>query len=448
MFNFKSMKLQPKILIIGCLMVIVPQLVVGIVTLVENTIILKNTVKETTQMVSADLEHIVQSLYGMVKSHQDVNEMNIKNSLNVARDIVARSGGFSFDSSTVKWKAENQFSKGSAVVELPKMNVGGVWLGQVANAKANVQVVDKVRELVNVTCTIFQRMNEAGDMLRVATNVIKQDGTRAIGTYIPGVEPDGKANPVVSTVMKGETFVGKAFVVDAMYITAYEPIRDNANRIVGMLYVGVPMESVKSLRQTIMDVVVGKTGYVWVLDSQGNYVISKNGERDGENIMNSKDENGKFFVQDMIRKAKALKPGEVAEHSYPWINTGEKKPRMKMVRLAYFEPWDWIIGAGSAEEELMTGISKIKAASIRSTVLLFLVFIASLSAAVWVWTLVAKQITEPITRLIDATERMSLGELDIRIDTSGQDEIGSLAQAVNRMQTSLKLALSRMKKEK
>lgn len=448
MFNFKSMKLQPKILIIGCLMVIVPQLVVGIVTLVENAIILNNTVKETTQMVSADLEHIVQSLYGMVKSHQDVNEMNIKNSLNVARDIVARSGGFSFDSSTVKWTAENQFSKGSAVVELPKMNVGGTWLGQVANAKANVQVVDKVRELVNVTCTIFQRMNEAGDMLRVATNVIKQDGTRAIGTYIPGVEPDGKANPVVSAVMKGETFVGKAFVVDAMYITAYEPIRDSSNRIVGMLYVGVPMESVKSLRQTIMDVVVGKTGYVWVIDSQGNYVISKKGERDGENILNSKDEDGNPFVQDMIRKAKALKPGEVAEHSYPWINPGEKEPRMKMVRLAYFEPWDWVIGAGSAEEELMAGISKIKAASIRSTVLLFLIFIASLSAAVWVWTFVAKQITEPITRLIDATERMSLGELDIRIDTSGQDEIGSLAQAVNRMQTSLKLALSRMKKEK
>jgi methyl-accepting chemotaxis protein len=447
-FNFKSMKLQPKLLIIGCLMVVVPQLVVAIVTVIENTIILNNTVKETTQMAYADLDHIVQSLYGMVKSHQDVNEMNIKNSLNVARDIVARSGGFSFDSATAKWEAENQFSKASAIVELPRMNVGGNWLGQVANAKANVQVVDKVRELVNVTCTIFQRMNEAGDMLRVATNVIKKDGSRAIGTFIPSVEPNGKPNPVVSAVMKGETFVGKAFVVDAMYITAYEPIRDGANRIVGMLYVGVPMEGVKSLRQTIMDVVVGKTGYVWVLDSQGNYVISKKGERDGENILNSKDENGALFIQDMIKKAKALKPGEVAQHSYPWKNPGEKEARMKMVKIAYFEPWDWVIGAGSAEDELLDSISKIKAASIRSTVLLILIFIASLAAAVWVWTIIARQITEPITRLIDATERMSLGELDIKIDTTGKDEIGSLAQAVNRMQTSLKLALTRMKKEK
>jgi HAMP domain-containing protein len=43
---------------------------------------------------------------------------------------------------------------------------------------------------------------------------------------------------------------------------------------------------------------------------------------------------------------------------------------------------------------------------------------------------------------------MSKGELDIHIDTTAQDEIGSLARAINRMQTSLKLAMSRLRKEK
>lgn len=443
---FKSMKLQSKLLVIGCLMVLVPQIVVAIVTLVQNGVVLHNTVKETTNMVYSDLDHLVGSIYGMVKSHQDANEIQIKNSLNVARDVVSRSGGFSFDGATAKWEAVNQFSKVSAVVELPRMTVGGGWLGQIANAKANVMVVDKVRELVSVTCTVFQRMNENGDMLRVATNVIKKDGNRAIGTFIPSTEPDGKPNPVVSAVMRGETFVGKAFVVDRMYITAYEPIRDAGNRIVGMLYVGIPMESVQSLRQSIMNVVVGKTGYVWVLDSQGNYVISRKGERDGENIMKSTDEKGTLFIQDMIQKAKALKPGEVAQHSYMWKDPGEAEARMKTVKLVYFEPWDWVIGAGAADEELFDAISKIKAASISAIVLLFVIFLASLGAAVWVWTLIAKQISNPILQLIDATERMSLGDLDIKIDVSGQDEIGALAQAINRMQTSLKLALSRMKR--
>ncbi len=34
-------------------------------------------------------------------------------------------------------------------------------------------------------------MNDAGDMLRVSTNVAKQDGTCAIGTFIPATNPDG-----------------------------------------------------------------------------------------------------------------------------------------------------------------------------------------------------------------------------------------------------------------
>ncbi|MFA6013348.1 MAG: Cache 3/Cache 2 fusion domain-containing protein [Desulfobacteraceae bacterium] len=441
---FKEMKLQAKLLIIGCLMVAVPQFIVVVITLIENVLVLNNTVKETTTLAHSDLDHIVQSTYGLVKSHQDVNEISIKNSLNVARDIVSRSGGFSFGQETSRWEAVNQFTKASTVVELPRMNVGGSWLGQVSNPKVNVQVVDKVRELVSVTCTIFQRMNASGDMLRVATNVVKKDGNRAISTYIPSVGADGKPNPVVTAVMKGETFVGKAFVVDAMYITAYEPIRDATNRIVGMLYVGIPMESVKSLRQSIMNIVVGKTGYVWVIDSQGNYVISKNGERDGENIFNSKDEDGLLFIQEMIKEAKALKPGEIGEHLYPWKNPGEPEARMKVSKIIYFEPWDWVIGVGCAEEELMASVIKIKSATIRSAIMLFFIFIASIGAAVWVWTIIAKQITQPIIQLIDATERMSLGEMDIKIDVSGKDEIGALAQAINRMQTSLKLAMTRM----
>jgi methyl-accepting chemotaxis protein len=444
---FKKMKIQSKMVIVGCLLVLVPQIIVAAITLIQNAYLLDNTIKETKSLAYADLDHIVKSVHSLVQSHQDVNDLNIKNSLNVAREVVANSGGFSFDENKlVRWEAVNQFSLTSGAIDLPQMKVGNTWLGQVSNPKTNVLVVDRVRDLVSVTCTVFQRMNASGDMLRVATNVIKKEGTRAIGTFIPSLEPDGKPNPVVATILKGESFVGKAYVVNARYITAYEPIRDAANKIVGMLYVGIPLESVKSLRQSIMSITVGKTGYAWVVDSQGNYQISQHGKRDGENIFDSKDEKGNLFIQEMIKKAKALKPGEIAEHHYPWKNPGETQTRMKVARLTYFEPWDWVIGAGSAEDEFLDSTNKLEAAGKKSTILLLVVLIVSLAIAIGVWTLVAKQITRPVVKLIDATERMSRGELDIAIDIKSQDEIGSLADAIVRMQTSLKLAMSRIRK--
>jgi methyl-accepting chemotaxis protein len=328
------------------------------------------------------------------------------------------------------------------------MRVGSTWLGQVSDPKSSVPVVDQVRDLVDVTCTVFQRMNASGDMLRVATNVITKEGARAIGTFIPSTEPDGKSNAVIDKVLKGETFVGKAFVVNAAYITAYEPIRDGANKIIGMLYVGIPLERVDSLRQTIMNIVVGKTGYVWVLDSKGDYVISQQGKRDGENIINSKDDSGNLFIKDIISKARTLKPGEIAKHQYLWKNPGEAQARMKVVRVVYFEPWDWVIGAGSLEDEFLESSMKLKDASWRSTMLLIGVLVLSLVTAILVWTIVARQITGPIVKLTDAADRMSKGDLDIHIDTSAKDEIGSLAQAISRMQTSLKLAMSRLRKDK
>jgi hypothetical protein len=181
----------------------------------------------------------------------------------------------------------NQLTNAATSVELPKMMVGGTWLGQNRDMKATTPVVDDIKQLVGGTATIFQRMNKQGDMLRVATNVEAVDKTRAIGTFIPAVNADGSANAVVSAILRGETYRGRAFVVNAWYLTAYEPIKDSKGEIIGMLYVGIKQEAVESLRKAIMGIKVGKTGYVYVLggkgDQQGYYIISQNGLRDGEN---------------------------------------------------------------------------------------------------------------------------------------------------------------------
>jgi HAMP domain-containing protein len=60
----------------------------------------------------------------------------------------------------------------------------------------------------------------------------------------------------------------------------------------------------------------------------------------------------------------------------------------------------------------------------------------------------ARALVTPIMKLTDAAERMSLGELNVKIDVKSRDEIGLLAQAIGRMQTSLRMAMNRLKKKR
>ncbi len=396
-----NLKLRTRLIVTGCLLTAVPMLIISIVVYLQNNAMRETANSLSTQLALADIDNIAKGIYGLVASHQEVNEKNVRNTLNVANDILAGMGGVSFQSATVTWSAVNQFTKNETRVTLPKMMVGNTWLGQVKDAGTVVPVVDRVRNLMEVTCTVFQRMNEAGDMLRVATNVIQKDGSRAIGTYIPAIEADGKPNTVISAVLKGETFNGRAFVVDKWYIAAYKPIYDKAKKIVGVLYVGIPQESVQSLRKVILDIKVGKTGYAYVLDSKGNYVISMGGKRDGENIQNARDEKGVYFIQEIIRKAHALEPGQIAEHKYPWKNPGEAAAREKLVRIMFFKPWDWIIAVGSYTEEYMASTNIIKTQGERSRWIVTMIFLVSMLAAALVWFLMSNSIAKPIVKTIE-----------------------------------------------
>jgi len=115
-------------------------------------------------------------------------------------------------------------------------------------------------------------------------------------------------------------------------------------------------EMLEGVRQAIMQVRIGETGYVWVVggtgDDQGHYIISKGGQRDGEDIWEAQDADGNLFIQSMVNKALAAREGEVSYERYPWQNLGEPEARMKISAFTYFGPWDWVIGAGVYEDEL------------------------------------------------------------------------------------------------
>ncbi|OFX25648.1 MAG: hypothetical protein A2041_03155 [Bacteroidetes bacterium GWA2_31_9b] len=138
------------------------------------------------------------------------------------------------------------------------------WTHNHVNLYGNNEFVDKTQEIIGGTISIFQKIDSG--FVRVATNVKKIDGSRAIGTYIPN------NSPVVESIKKGQTYYGRAFVVNEWYTTAYEPIVAN-NEIVGIVYVGDKEKDLAELKKILYTLKVGKSGYPFVFDKNGYMLI-------------------------------------------------------------------------------------------------------------------------------------------------------------------------------
>ncbi len=415
--------LRARLLLTGLAIVIAPLVIISGVVVTKQNQMRDAAAKECRQLAYDDLDHMVEGIRALCATQQDVLQTNVRNGLAVARHAIALHGDVTTSAETVTWEAVNQFSGQSTTVQLPKLLVGQEWLGQNRSAAVTSPVVDEVRELVGGTATIFQRMNDRGDMLRICTNVMQENGQRAIGTYIPAVNPDGNPNPVIQTVLAGRTYEGRAFVVDRWYITAYEPLRGPSGDVIGVSYFGVPMESATALRKSIMDIKVGQTGYIYVLDSKGNYVISHNGTRDGENILQARDSNGVFFIQEIIAKAKALPAGGIAEQFYPWQNPGESRPRMKVARIAYFAPWDWVIGAGSYEDEFLAAEAAVTRMSRETLVAIAITGLVAMVLAGLLWFLTASRISRQLGNLAG-----NLGHASDQVGSSSSEIAGASQQ--------------------
>ena len=121
----------------------------------------------------------------------------------------------------------------------PVIDFNGQVLGVLTGGtllNRNYEIVDRIKNIVFKdvkykgkeigTATIFL------DDLRISTNVMDKTGHRAIGTRV-------SAEVYEQVLGKGLPWVQRAFVVNDWYITAYEPIRDIEDHIVGILYVGI-----------------------------------------------------------------------------------------------------------------------------------------------------------------------------------------------------------------
>jgi len=413
-----QLTLKHKIVWLAVLAAALPVVVMSLLILAQKQGLMENIIGDMSAISKNDTAQIAKLVHRVCDMSNHRTERRLREHLKSAWAELNAQGPIAFDTNQIAWVARNQFTTQATNVFLPVMMLGQTPFLTNTDFKVPSPVVDVVTRFSQCYCTIFQRMNEEGDMLRVATTVPAADGKRAIGTFIAHRTAQGEETPVLAAVLKGETYVGRARVMAQWHAAAYEPIWDSPakKRVVGMLYVGFNLDDVnQELRETILSIVVGKTGYVYVLggkgEQRGHYIISKGGESDGVNIWESKDPNGNYFIQEIIAKGLETTNGSLAYQRYPWQNKGEPVPRMKVATVTYFPAWDWVIAAGMYEDDYHGVLVQLDTAVDRLLLVGPLGGIIVMLLAIGLALLIGTAIAKPINKIIAVAKVIAEGNL-------------------------------------
>lgn len=167
----------------------------------------------------------------------------VRRALSLAQDLLDDEGGAALGDQLRAHTVKEQVSGAAHTAQLPELLLGGAVLPWNDDPHRPSRLVDDVVAAVGGSCTLFQRLDAEGSMVRVATTVVNPQGRRNVGTYLARTDVTGSPNPVLATVLSGQVYTGPATVAGKPYFTAYAGVHSPTGELVGMLYVGLPIDA-------------------------------------------------------------------------------------------------------------------------------------------------------------------------------------------------------------
>ena len=213
------------------------------------------------QNLSIEIETIIK----MFDRERTIKLENVQTYLAVAHDYFY-SKPLLIKKDSIKVQAINQISKNKHHTYIRKWLLDGILIG------SNHEFVDKIKNLTGATASLFQRIDSG--YIRISTNVVANNKSRALNTFIP------HGSPVIKKIEKGEKYSGRAFVVNDWYMSAYEPIIING-KPEGILFVGCKEKDLEEFKRILSQIKIGKSGMLFVFDQMGNIIINQ--KHEGEN---------------------------------------------------------------------------------------------------------------------------------------------------------------------
>ncbi|WP_419768189.1 methyl-accepting chemotaxis protein [Arcobacter sp.] len=271
--------------------------------------------------------------------------------------------------------------------------------------------VDRFKELTGEISAVY--VKDKNEYTNISSSILDEKGERIL---VNKIDPNGK---IYKKIENKEKYVGLEEIAGKTYMSIYSPIVKN-DKIIGALYVGYDFtKGLETLKKELKKVVIGDTGYIYILDDKGKLILHKNLE--GKNVFGLKDTDNKSFIQEILKKKKG-----VIHYNYLENNKSTKK----IAAFTTYDKWNWTIVVGSNESEFLEISEQVQIMFIIATIILTVL----LQGVIFI--LMNKMVSKPLIKfqngLLDFFAYLNQTKDDVsKIDINSNDEIGNMAKVIN-----------------
>ncbi len=178
----------------------------------------------------------------------------------------------------------------------------------------------------------------------------------------------------------------------------------------------------------VKDLRYSKDGYFWINDTGPKMIMHPiKPALDGQDLSGIKDPNGKYLFVEFAKTATKDGAGFV---DYYWPKPGSDKPVPKMSYVKFISSWDWVIGTGLYIDDLDALASKIFWS-------VMIVLLAAIALSGVLGFFLARMVSRPAHLAVEMIEELEKGHLGTRLNMNQKDEIGRMANAMDRFADSL-----------
>lgn len=120
------------------------------------------------------------------------------------------------------------------------LNAGGELVDAKGSAVlGNHEYLDRFANSMGVVATVFGKSGSS--YVRTLTTITDSNGSRALGTEL---DSSGAAYAAINA---GQSYFGVADILGTEHEVAYQPLRDSSGQTIGILFVGMPMDSIRAI---------------------------------------------------------------------------------------------------------------------------------------------------------------------------------------------------------